>query len=71
MARRLESGVEQRRSGNLVIIIILMVLGMLCLYVLSVGPAVYLINTGAPNDELVESFYTPLLWIANHRCNER
>lgn len=45
---------------------VVVVPALLCLYVLSLGPALYLLNAGFIPHQPVVVFYAPLVWAAEH-----
>ena len=47
-------------------IVVVLSLASVPLYVLSIGPAIYLLNAGAVSRQPVEVFYGPLVWAAEH-----
>jgi hypothetical protein len=53
------------KSSPVWAVVVLLVLASVPLYVLSIGPAVYLLNVGfIRSTKPIETFYAPLVWAA-------
>jgi hypothetical protein len=62
-------GMDEKRASNSSptwMVVVLLFLGSIPLYPLSIGPAIYLLNAGFIPKKPVEIFYAPLAWAANH-----
>jgi hypothetical protein len=50
-------------SGAIVVALLLVLLMLPILYVLSVGPAIWLMNATGTGEHFAEAFYFPLIWL--------
>ena len=58
---------EKPNKSSAWAIVIVLVLAVVPLYVLSIGPAVYLLDHGfATWQDSAEWLYTPVIWVANN-----
>ena len=67
---RRDLGMDEKRTNKSLpvwMVVVLFILASVPLYVLSVGPVLYLANNGFPRlGESLEAFYAPLVWVAEH-----
>ncbi len=55
---------ENARKSSAAVIVVLIALLMPALYVLSIGPAVMILNhTGGAGQDLAQIFYYPIIWL--------
>jgi hypothetical protein len=59
---------ERRRNAAPIAIVLIVLLVVLpCVYVLSIGPAVYLVNHGHPEwADTADTIYRPILWLSDN-----
>ncbi|MGE0609072.1 MAG: hypothetical protein AB7O62_18405 [Pirellulales bacterium] len=56
----MDQAARQNKRGGIAVIVLLVSVGLPILYVLSLGPAVWLSTHGYINDDILDWFYAPL-----------
>ncbi|WP_395750805.1 hypothetical protein [Prosthecobacter sp.] len=65
---------ESPRQSSYYSAVLAILVALPLLYALSIGPAAYCLskfNVGRSTEDMVEAFYAPIIWLADHTSMEK